>query len=285
MEIQNLHEQAMLRNKRDIAKNDAIILEARYTLSDLYPIRRLTQKMDNVLNVSGVTQSNPAAAEVSPYKVQPVTDEDKDAVLAMLRRFFFKDEPLNKFLNLGDCPELEEYTLKCVKDNCSFKAVHNNGELIGVFLNGLLKRPPPDAAVPDKPADSCQHQKFKKILNFFDRIEENFNIFDLYPNTDTILDGKILSVNSDYRGMGIAGRLTESTLDYMKQHNIPVMHVLCSSHYSARVMEKLGFHEVYKINYADYKVNGEVVFKPAEPHVAARILVKELAEDKSKSAP
>ncbi|XP_011191301.1 arylalkylamine N-acetyltransferase 1 isoform X1 [Zeugodacus cucurbitae] len=276
MEIQNLHEPTMLGNKRNFAKKDAIILEARYTLSDLYPIRRLTQKMDNVLNITGVTQSKPPAS--TPYTVELITDKDKEAVLAMLRRFFFKDEPLNKFLDLGDCKELEEYTLKCVKDNCSFKAVHNNGDLIGIFLNGLLKRSPPVANPDEKAADSCQHAKFKKILALFERIEENFNVFDLYPDTDVILDGKILSVNTEYRGLGIAGRLTESTLDYMKEHNIPVMHVLCSSHYSARVMEKLGFHEVYSLNYSDYKVNGEVVFTPAEPHVAARILVKEIAD-------
>ncbi|XP_017476326.1 PREDICTED: dopamine N-acetyltransferase [Rhagoletis zephyria] len=281
MNIQNLHEQTMLRNRQDFAKKDSVILEARYTLSDLYPITRLTQKMDNVLNISGSTHPKPTALQ--PYTVELVTENDKDVVLAMLKQFFFKDEPLNSFLNLGDCKELEEYTIKCIKDNCSYKAVHTNGELIGVFLNGLLKRPPPDE-VPEKSADSCQHPKFKKILSLFERIEENFNIFDFYPNIDTILDGKILSVNTEYRGMGIAGRLTERTLEYMREHNIPIMHVLCSSHYSARVMEKLGFHEVYKLNYADYKVHGEVVFVPAEPHVAARILVKELEDVKCKNA-
>lgn len=117
-----------------------------------------------------------------------------------------------------------------------------------------------------------------------DYIEDNFNIFDLYPETDVILDGKILSVDSTYRGYGIAGRLTERSLEYMRENNIPVMHVLCSSHYSARVMEKLGFHEVYSLNYTDYKLNGKVALSPAKPHVASRILVKEIVEvQKSKS--
>lgn len=113
-----------------------------------------------------------------------------------------------------------------------------------------------------------------------DYIEGDFDIFDLYPETDAILDGKILSVNSNYRGMGIAGRLTERTLEYMRDHNIPVMHVLCSSHYSARVMEKLGFHEVYRLNYSDYKIDDKVVLEPEQPHVAARILVKEILDVK-----
>lgn len=109
-----------------------------------------------------------------------------------------------------------------------------------------------------------------------DHIDDNFNIFDLYPNVETVLDGKIVSVDTNYRGLGIAGRLTEYTLQYMKDHRIPLMQVLCSSHFSARVMEKLGFSEVYRLNYCDYKVNDEVVFAPAMPHTSARILVKEI---------
>jgi len=279
MEIENLNmpEQTMLKNNRKFAKNDAIILEARYTLSDLYPIARLTQKMDNVLNVQSKSSSTLVGKE-SPYKVELIKDEDAQEVLAMLKRFFFKDEPLNTFLNLGECKELEEYSLKCIKDACSFKAVHNvNGEIIGVFLNGLMKRPAKDA-VPEKSAETCEHPKFKKILSLMDFIEANYNIFDAYPNTDVILDGKVLSVNTNYRGLGIAGQLTEATLGYMRANNIPVMHVLCTSQYSARVMEKLGFNEVYSLKFEEFKVNGKVVLTPALPHVAARILIKELDE-------
>lgn len=44
--------------------------------------------MDNVLNVTGVTQPKPPAS--TPYIVELITDKDKEAVLAMLQRFFFK---------------------------------------------------------------------------------------------------------------------------------------------------------------------------------------------------
>ncbi|XP_023290983.2 arylalkylamine N-acetyltransferase 1 isoform X1 [Lucilia cuprina] len=280
MEIENLPQ--MLKNNRTFADNDAIMVEKRYTLSDLYPIARLTQKMDSVLNVSSsatTTTTQVPKSEDLPYTVECVKPEDSEKVVEMLKAFFFKDEPLNTYLNLGECKELEEYSVKCIKDGCSYKAVTKSGEIIGVFLNALMHRPVPNAEH-EKSADSCDHPKFRKVLQLMDFIEEDFNVFDLYPGTDVIMDGKILSVNSNYRGLGIAGRLTESTLDYMREHKIPVMHVLCSSHYSARVMEKLGFHEVYRLNYADYKVDNEVVFAPGEPHLTARILVKEIVDVK-----
>ncbi|EDW09000.2 arylalkylamine N-acetyltransferase 1 isoform X1 [Drosophila mojavensis] len=267
MEVEKMREQPSLQSK-------CRILDSRCALNDLYPITRLTQKLD-VLNMSS---SSSKIDKECPYTIELVQPEDTEAVLAMLKTFFFKDEPLNTYLDLGECKELEEYSMKPIKDNCSYKAVNNKGEIIGVYINGLIKRPSPTDTVKKS---TCSHPKFQKILNLMDHVEETFKIFDLYPNEDVILDGKILSVDSNYRGLGIAGRLTERAYEYMRSNKISVYHVICSSQYSARVMEKLGFHEVYKLNYADYKVDGETVFKPAQPHVAIRVLVKEV--DKSKS--
>lgn len=246
----------------------------------MYPTSNFNHKMESISNI--IPSTPPTPDDVS-FTIELITAEDAGAVLEMLKTYFFKDEPINTFLNIGECKELEEFSLKCLKDNCSYKAVTKNNEIIGVFLNSLMHRPPA-GDVPEKAADDCAHSKFKKVLGLMDYIEENFNIFDLYPETDIILDGKIVSVNTNYRGMGIAGLLTEKTLNYMRNHNIPVMHVLCTSHYSARVLEKLGFHEVYRLNYNDYKVNDEVVLKPSAPHVAARILVKEIADLKINSS-
>lgn len=234
--------------------------------------------MDSTLKVSEKLPAIDAAAvDDVPYTIELITEKDADGVLTMLKTFFFKDEPLNTFLNLGECKELEEYSLKCIPEKCSFKAVNKQGEIIGVFLNGLMRRPKSDAKHTSA-AESCSHPKFKKILSLMDYIDQDFNIFDVFPDTDIILDGKIVSVNTNYRGLGIAGRLTEKVLEYMRENSIPVMHVLCSSHFSARVMEKLGFHEVYKLPYENFKVNGEVLLRPAKPHVAARILAKEISK-------
>ncbi|EDW85661.1 uncharacterized protein Dwil_GK23036, isoform A [Drosophila willistoni] len=267
MEVQNMPDQQ---------PHQRLILDSRCALNDLYPIARLTQKMEDVLNVSSKqAAAAPPADKDCPYTIELVTPEDADAVIAMLKKFFFKDEPLNTFLDLGECKELEKFSLKPIKDNCSYKAVNKNGEIIGVFLNGLMRRPAP-SDVPEKAGDSCEHPKFKKILTLFDHLDTQFSIFDLYPNENLILDGKILSVDTNYRGLGIAGRLTQRAYEYMQENKINVYHVLCSSHFSARVMEKLGFHEVFNMKFSDYKPNGQVVFKPDLPHVAMRTMIKEL---------
>lgn len=109
-----------------------------------------------------------------------------------------------------------------------------------------------------------------------EHIESQFDLFKLYPDTEIFLDGKILSVNENYRGCGIAGKLTAAAMDYMREHNISIYHILCSSHFSARVCEKLDFEVVYELPYADYMVNGENPLLPAKPHAAAKILIKRI---------
>lgn len=47
---------------------------------------------------------------------------------------------MNTYLNLGECEELEQWSLSCIPERCSFKAVNSNGEIIGVFLNGIVKK-------------------------------------------------------------------------------------------------------------------------------------------------
>lgn len=122
-------------------------------------------------------------------------------------------------------------------------------------------------------ADACQHEKFRIILKLFEHIDTQFNVFDLYPNIDKYVEGKILAVDKKYRGYGIAGMLTNRTIEYLRSNNIPLFVVMCSSHYSARVCEKLNFQKVYTLNFVDYVVNGENPIVPAEPHKSVQIYV------------
>lgn len=210
--------------------------------------------------------------------IELITEEDAEDVVKLLKKFFFKDEPLNTFVKLGECKELEKYCTKNLHEHCSFKAVNSRGEIVGVNINGLITKPKETDEPPKKLADGCEHPKFKIIMSLMDYVDEQFNIFDLYPDVEQLLDIKIMSVDSRYRGQGIAGKLTDRTIQYMKEENIELLHVLCSSHFSARVMEKMGFEEVFKLPYCDYLVNGEQVLQPEKPHVAVRILTKRLSD-------
>lgn len=86
----------------------------------------------------------------------------------------------------------------------------------------------------------------------------------------------MLTTKANYRGLGIAANLLKRTMEYMRNNQLKIILVVCTSHYSARVCDKLGFSNVYRLPYTDYKVNGEIVFQPAKPHEAAQIYLKEI---------
>ena len=53
-----------------------------------------------------------------------------------------------------------------------------------------------------------------------------------------------------------------------------VMTAHASSHFSSRIFQKVGFHEVFCQSFMEYKEGGEVVFPTAETHTHARLYVK-----------
>lgn len=220
-------------------------------------------------------------ATVSIEKEQEITydvvkEEDAENVLKLLKATFFQDEPLNCYIKLGECKDLEVYCTKSISDGCSFKATNSDGEIVGVFLNGIIKKPSPDE-IGEPLASKTSHPKFKKIMALMDFIDTKFNIFDLYPDIKSFVDGKILSVDPKYRGLGIAGQLTDKTIAFMKANNLRIFHVLCTSHFSARVLEKMDFNEVFNVPYSDYvDEDGKQILCPEKPHVAARVFTKEI---------
>ncbi|XP_031625920.1 dopamine N-acetyltransferase-like [Contarinia nasturtii] len=231
--------------------------------------------MSKITETQYSKDNNIKSEQREEIRIEDILEEDTDDVFKMLRTFFYKDEPINHYIELGVSAELDSYTQKALVDKCSFKAVNAHGEIIGVIVNAIAKKPNPNDPIHSYSA-GCKDPKFKKILMLFDYIDEQFNTFKLYPDIATYLDVAILSVNANYRGYGVAGMLMEKTLKYMRENEIKVVRVLCTSFYSARVCEKTGFKKVYNLPYADYKVDGVTVFKPEKPHEAVQILTQEI---------
>lgn len=170
---------------------------------------------------------------------------------------------MNICLGLGDCPELEYWATKYLKDGCSFKALNMKNEIIGIILNGIVrKNPEPD----EDDAKEVNHVQFNKILNLFSYIDTKYNVFDVHPQFDIVLDAKIMSVNSAYRGVGICKELTRRSVEWMQDHDVHLFHVMCTSHFSAKVCEAMGFKMVYSLAFKDYRVNGVNPIIPAAPH-------------------
>ncbi|XP_069359948.1 arylalkylamine N-acetyltransferase 1-like isoform X2 [Maniola hyperantus] len=148
------------------------------------------------------------------YTLQKLTPKDKEAVIEFLRKFFFLDEPLNQTINLLETPEsrcyeLEEYASSSLGDGASIAAVDENGDYVGIVINGVVRREEVDYT--DK-SDDCPHPKFKRILKLLGHLDREARIWDkLDQSCHTVVEVRIASTHSDWRGRGLMRVLCEET--------------------------------------------------------------------------
>ncbi|XP_046824196.1 arylalkylamine N-acetyltransferase 1-like isoform X1 [Vespa crabro] len=230
----------------------------RYTLAD---------SADSVINAA------------MDYHIEIITRDDKHRVLKFLRRFFFRDEPLNQNIALipegenSTCLELEDYCSKSsLENNLSLMAVSSTGAIIGVLLNGKLE--PCEEDEPDY-IENCENLKFRKILRFLHYIDKRVNVGKFQDQN--ILEIRIISVDTNWRGKGIAKALIEKTIEIAKEHNFQAIRVDCTSMFSGKLCERFGFETIDQVKYSDYvDENGKPIFTPAPPHMAANSYIKRL---------
>ncbi|XP_012348903.1 dopamine N-acetyltransferase isoform X2 [Apis florea] len=214
------------------------------------------------------------------YHIQIITKDDKLRILKFLRRFFFRDEPLNHSIELipesedSTCLELEEYcSMSSLENNLSLMAVSTNGAIVGVILNG--KMDPPSDEEPEY-ITTCENAKFKKILRLLNYVDRNVNRDGKFRGLN-ILEIRIMSVDSNWRGKGVAKALVEKTLEIGKEKGLQICRVDCSSYFSGKLCARLGFEQIYELNYADYvDEDGNPIFSPAFPHTAIVTYIKKL---------
>lgn len=186
-----------------------------------------------------------------------------------------QDEPMNASLDLGECKELERYSECCIGDELSFKAISiDTAEILGVVISGFKTKSEDSEAELEYSDQYKSHKKFYNIIQITQALEDQMNVFELCPNQDRVVEGRILCVSKRCRGAGIAGKLVRATLDKMIAVQVPLFYILCSGHYSARVMEKLEFKEIGSIKYSEFLVQGEQVLRPASPHESIKGFIK-----------
>lgn len=152
-------------------------------------------------------------------------------------------------------------------------AVSSTGSIVGILLNGKLESSDEDE--PDY-ITNCENPKFKKILRLLHYVDRQVNADGKFKNQN-VLEIRIISVDTNWRGKGIAKLLMERATEIAREYNFHVMRADCTSMFSGKLCERLGFEAVYRLNYKDYvDEDGKPVFKPIHPHTAIITYVKRL---------
>ncbi|VVC92355.1 unnamed protein product, partial [Leptidea sinapis] len=125
-----------------------------------------------------------------------------------IRRLSIKDkEPVIEFLRR--CYELEEYAASTLEDGVSTAVVDENGEFVGVVINGVVSREEVDYT--DK-SEECPHPKFKRILKLLSHLDREARIWDKLPaSCKKVMEVRIASTHTSWRGRGLMRVLCEES--------------------------------------------------------------------------
>ncbi|GJQ86088.1 putative N-acetyltransferase [Trypoxylus dichotomus] len=202
-----------------------------------------------------------------------VTPNERDEILEFLKRNFYADEPITRYIDVLGHPNavktLSQFSMKNLDQNISFLARSETGELAGVCLNSIKAKDDPE----DEPITDPVFGKIARLLGF---AYEEAKVFEKFPDIERVVSVDIISVDRIFQGGGIAKVLMDKTRDLAREKGIKMIRVDCTSYFSARASEKLGMQCVYELKYADYKENGVQVFDPEPPHTALKVYVQRL---------
>lgn len=101
-------------------------------------------------------------------------------------------------------------------------------QIAGVILNGIVSEG--DIEKSREKLKNCPDESFKKIFKLLYDANQQKDLF-AYFKVDKIFDSRILSVDSKYRGKGIAKELMKRTEDLARDHGFSV-----STNYSIQLL-------------------------------------------------
>ncbi|XP_017067647.1 dopamine N-acetyltransferase [Drosophila eugracilis] len=212
------------------------------------------------------------------YKM--IGPEHSGQVLEHLRRNFFADEPLNKAAGLcqngSSCSALEDHCAEAIKDRMSVMAVDVKDEgtckIAGVVLNGILK--PRDTAKALDKLGSNGDEDFQKIFKLLHCHNIKHNLFEHF-DVDSVFDVRILSVDSSYRGQGIANELVKRSVAVAKKNGFRLLKADATGIFSQKIFRSHGFIVFSEQPYDKYTdENGKVILPVESPHIKLQQLYK-----------
>lgn len=92
-------------------------------------------------------------------------------------------------------------------------------QVIGVALNGIQNLG--DIEIEKEKLDQANDEKYKNIFTFLYGINQDLDLFAKY-RVDRIFECRILSVDQNYRGQGLAKQLLQKSLEIAEEQGFKV---------------------------------------------------------------
>jgi GNAT superfamily N-acetyltransferase len=210
------------------------------------------------------------------YDIITATEEYEGRIVEFLREHFHKHEPLNVCSGAPPGrPANEINALQVLPEGISLLAVSRNGQrILGVCLNRREK-----ANADNKLERMYTHPAYTAIADFIKKVVDSVDIWKI-TGADRAVFIHLLGVDAAARGRGIGRALMEKSRENARSAGYPLIGVICTSYFSARIARDIGMQSVYSLSYSEYRdENGHPVFNPPLPHTEVNVLVQKLSSE------
>jgi len=212
------------------------------------------------------------------YDIVNATEESQDNIVEFLRRAFYKHEPINVAVGAPpDRPINCIVPLQYLSEGKSLIAVSRNGRRILGFSGNRVMTPSRNENIAQRKIYT--EPSYNIILEFHFKVEDSADIWK-ETGADRAMCICHLGVDPAAKGRGIGRRLMEASRHLARSQGYPLLYIVCTSHYSAKIARAIGMQCVYSLPYAEYKdKDGSPVFTPPQPHTGVAVFVQKLSPE------
>lgn len=151
-------------------------------------------------------------------------------------------------------------------------------QIAGVVLNGCLQYKDIESAW--KEIEAFEDDAFKKIFVFLYTHNARHNLFDEFK-VDKIFEVRILSVDSKFRGQGVAKNLLRKCEEVAAENGFRMLKMDATSFFTQKVATSLGYTMRSEYRYDEYvDDNNERIFDVEPPHQSNKIMYKLLGDER-----
>lgn len=207
------------------------------------------------------------------YRIRVAMANEYEHIVDFMRETFLKTEP--SIINIGlsgkNAPLLLHQVCLGLRQGISLVAVHKSGKLAGVAINTDTSR---EELKPLCYYSTRHPGPEADILDFYLKVYHETDLWRAY-GVKNIFECANVAVHPDHSGQGLGRALVLESWLLARDLAYRLLRIDCSSVYTAKIAEKLGWKLAYKIPFADYKADGcNPVFRHVcEPHTELKVYV------------
>lgn len=206
--------------------------------------------------------------------VRQVDVGETEQLMTFLLAHYYPEEPLTAGTHPPE-PEAadKEFLLSNVPFGTCFVALHE-GRIVAAVVAG-----PKDYHEPEHMAEEARKYaggKWGSILHLLSAVETATDVCRRF-SVPSCMHVHALGVDPQLRGRNLGGRLMEAVAQRGRDLGHQLISVDCTSVYSARLVQRLGYQLINTLRYVDHlDASGQQVIRPPPPHESVQTFVLHL---------